>query len=160
MSCGIPPVIEIGTYDGDYEAYERKIYSLFEEKYISSKMSFQGKMVYQKRHPEYKGKSATFWHITSEGEKEDDRRPDLRRYERITWPAFFIEQCSINCKNLYVWENKRKSQKRTLLLCNDLDYLVVLSNRADYYVLWTAYPVGKNHKKKLVREYEKARAAQ
>lgn len=36
------------------------------------------------------GKHFGFWRVISDGELEDDRLPDLRRCERITWIAYLI----------------------------------------------------------------------
>ena len=52
------------------------------------------------------------------------------------------------------------------MLCEDIDYLVVLDERKDYYIFWTAYPIEHaNRKRRLLQEYndyqkEMAKAAQ
>ena len=104
----------------------------------------------------YRDREATFWHILTEGPVEETRSPDLRRYERISWPKRIIEFCYTSCSNIKVWENNRKGENRILLWCEDIEYLVVLADRKDYILFWTAYPVTEDHRKrKLLKEYEK-----
>lgn len=97
----------------------------------------------------------TFWHIISTGSDEANRIPDLRRYERIAWPAHILGYCKQNCDKLLIWKNKRKGKSRILLWCIEIDYLVVLDERKDYCLFWTAYPVERRHtKEKLMKEYK------
>ena len=49
----------------------------------------------------FKGKPGTFWHIVSSGENEEERLPDLRRYERVAWPAHILDYCKKNCDNVF-----------------------------------------------------------
>jgi hypothetical protein len=62
-----------------------------------------------------------------------------------------------------VWKNRRGSQDRICLWFETQEYLVVLAERQEYILLWTAYMVTENHRKrKLQKEYEtyvKANAA-
>lgn len=166
MICNIPNIIDLNSYNGDYSLYEDAVYAAF-VKCVKSMdertLLFRGMMVAHKRHPEYDGKSATFWHIISQGENESARIPDLRRYERIAWPFYILESCADHCDNLLIWENARKGNTRVLLFCTDLDYLVVLAKRNGYLVFWTAYPVNQSHQRnKLIKEYHDymARTAQ
>jgi hypothetical protein len=108
-----------------------------------------------KKHPEYKGKSATFWHIITSGREEQNRIPDLRRCERILWPSYILESCIDNCDKILIWENKRKNDKRILIWCKTVEYLIVLAKRKDYVIFWTAYPVINKHTQcKLQKEYD------
>lgn len=62
---------------------------------------------------------------------------------------------NINHPYLKVWENERKGKKRMLIYHEDEDYLVVLDVRDSYSLLWTAYPIERNHtREKLMKEYE------
>lgn len=158
MSSGcsnIPPLVFLSDYRGDYFEYENAIYELFTADFIDSKPVFRGQNLGLKRHPLYRDREATFWHILSEGPIEYERTPDLRRYERISWPKSIIEFCHSSCERIKVWENNRKGENRILLWCEDIEYLVVLADRINYILFWTAYPVTKGHKKrKLQKEYE------
>ena len=59
--------------------------------------------------------------------------------------------------------NTRKGKDRMLIYHEAEEYLVVLEIRQDYVLLWTAYPIERQHtKEKLLNEYEdykKARTA-
>ncbi|MDE6747462.1 MAG: hypothetical protein K2K21_00115 [Lachnospiraceae bacterium] len=155
MNCDyIPQIIEIDDYDGNYEEYENAIYAAYQETFENQSFYWDGKPIQQKKHPMLKGKSGTFWHIISSGESEESRLPDLRRYERVTWPAHILSYCKNNCDKILVWKNKRGSKSRILLWCQNIDYLVVLDERKDFCLFWTAYPVTYSHTKaKLLKEY-------
>ena len=151
----LPPLVLLHNFNDDYFKYENAIYQLFIKDFIDSNPVFRGQTLGLKRHPLFKDREATFWHILSEGPIENERTPDLRRYERISWPKSIIEYCHTSCTNIKVWENYRKGEKRILLWCEDIEYLVVLAERKDYILFWTAYPVTDGHtKRKLQKEYE------
>ena len=155
MCCEhIPPIIELDSYNGDYEAYEDAIYAAYQTTFENHKFFFNGKPIFQKKHPMFKNKSGTFWHIISSGEVEENRLPDLRRYERVTWPAYILNYCKENCEKILIWKNKRKNKRRILLWCQEIDYLVILEERREFFLFWTAYPVTRSHTKcKLLKEY-------
>lgn len=156
MGCNkIPALIEINDYDGDYAVYEQKVYEIYDNTFGKHEYEYQGKKVIHKKYPEFQDKPSTFWHIISEGECEEERQPNLERYARIAWPAFILSECMLRCSKLLIWENHRKGKTRVLLWCQDIDYLVVLDKRKDYYLFWTAYPVTRKHTKvKLQKEYD------
>ena len=149
----LPALVLLEQYEGDWERYIKAVYQYFKTDFIDSKPQFENKNVELKRYPLLNQKEYTFWHCTSEGEKEQERIPDIRRCERIRWPRPIIEHWddqAIRC-----WRNKRGSNKRILLWFYHEDYLVVLAERNKYVLLWTAYPVTYEHtKEKLMKEYE------
>ena len=99
------------------------------------------------------GKEATFWHMTSEGKDEATRNPDLRRMERIKWPAALINDSTH--PYLKVWENKRSNKTNVLIYHEQEGYLVVLRKGSDYLIPWTAYLIiYRNRKERLLKEYE------
>ena len=75
--------------------------------------------------------------------------------ERIHYPEFVIEQ------NLHpeilIWKNRRGKDER-ILLFNILlpeNYIVVLTERKEFYLFITAYVVETSHRKRsLLKEYE------
>ena len=91
----LPEIIELNQYGGNFQEYIEAIYKYFKEDFIEKQPSFRGQRLGLKRHPLFKDKEATFWHMTSEGEDEDERIPDLRRLERIKWPAYIINRVYI-----------------------------------------------------------------
>ena len=163
-TCAVlPSIIELEKYNGDYFAYEAAIYNEFVDDFVSSKPIFQGQALALKRYPVYKEKEATFWHIVGDGPDEKNKLPDLRRYERIKWPKFIIENCSSTCADIKIWKNKRKGEDRYCIWCETSQYLIILADRGTYVLFWTAYPVTESHTvRKLIKEYNeyKANAAQ
>ena len=140
-------------YENDWHQYLEAIYQYFCQDFVASKPSFKDKRFALKRHPMVEGKEATFWHIISEGEVENERLPDLRRCERIRWPRAIIT--AHDTKFVKCWKNSRKGDERVILALEDFSYVVILADRGDYILLWTAYCVEQEHKrKKLRREYE------
>ena len=114
---------------------------------------FQGRRLGLKRHPLSQGKEATFWHMTSEGRDEESRIPDFRRCERIRWPKPVIEHDADPA--VKIWRNQRGREKRICLWFEQEQYLVILADRGEYILPWTAYLVEKPHQqRKLRQEYE------
>jgi hypothetical protein len=57
-----------------------------------------------------------------------------------------------------VWRNQRGREERVCLWFEEADYLVILAERGDYILPWTAYLVEQSHRKrKLLKEYEDCR---
>lgn len=149
----LPPIVELNSFSGNWELYLEHLYGIYEKDFIKSRPALNGEALKIKRHPKADGKDATFWHLISAGEIEIDRTPDLRRCERIGWPKPIIENA--NDSRLKIWKNERRGETRILLWFEQVEYLVVLSERKDYLLFWTAYPVTQNHsKRKLQKEYE------
>lgn len=156
MNCElVPDLIYLSDYNGNYQDYEAAVYQTYLDTFDAGSFSWNGKRIVHKKHPETRGMSATFWHITSSGSEEANRTPDLRRYETIAWPAFILDYCLYGCQELLVWKNRRKGKTRVLLWCQDIDYVVVLDERKEFCVFWTAYPVTHRHtREKFLKEYE------
>lgn len=149
----LPPLVLFNDYGGNWEGYLDAIYEWFKQDFIDSKPVFQGQQLGLKRHPMTHGKEATFWHLIQEGKVEDDRTPDLRRCERIRWPRPIIEHNSD--PTIKIWRNQRRNEDRVCLWFEPENYLVILADRGDYILPWTAYLVEKSHQqRKLQREYE------
>lgn len=149
----LPPLILLSDHGGDWESFFETVYASFRADFEDSRPVFRGVRLGLKKHPLLKGKSATFWHMISEGEVESERLPDLRRCERIQWPRPIIE--ASDDPNIKVWENRRKNRTRICLWFEAVDYLVILEKRDTYMLPWTAYLVQEEHtKRKLEREYQ------
>ncbi len=147
----LPPLV---LFSGDWNAYLATIYDWFKKDFIDSKPVFQGRRLGLKKIPISAGKEATFWHMISEGREEEERTPDLRRCERIRWPKQVIEH-SADTAAIKVWRNQRGNEERICLWCESENYLVVLSDRGNYILPWTAYLVEQPHQqRKLLKEYE------
>jgi len=149
----LPPLVLLRDCGGDWTAYLDIIYACFKQDFVDSKPVFEGLRLGLKRHPLTHGKEATFWHMIQEGAIEDERIPDLRRCERIRWPRPIIEH--VRAPAVKAWSNQRKGEKRICLWLEHEDYLVILADRGDYILPWTAYLVEQPHRKrKLLKEYE------
>ncbi len=149
----LPAIIELNSFQGNWDNYLDHLYKVYVQDFIQSKPIFNGTALRVKRHPKENGKDATFWHIISEGEIESERTPDLRRCERISWPKPIID--NHNTCNLKIWKNQRKGETRISLWFEEAEYLIVLAERKDYILFWTAYTVTREHSKgKLQKEFE------
>lgn len=155
----LPKLILMEDYKYDWHEYLEALYHFFCRDFVTSKPYFKDKRFALKRYPLIKGKEATFWHIISEGAVEDARLPDLRRCERIRWPRPIIEAIASSDIKVKWWRNKRGSEERIVIALEDFSYVVVLADRGEYIMLWTAYCVEQEHgRRKLQREYESFRS--
>ena len=100
----LPDLVLFENYGGKWEKYLNAIYKYFSKDFVDNKPCYKGIKLALKKHPMEQGKEATFWHLISEGKKEEDRIPDLRRCERIRCPGLIIEHDTD--ENLKVWQNK------------------------------------------------------
>ena len=103
--------------------------------------------------PLKKGKERGFWHCVQEGKIEEERTPDLRRCERISWIRPVIE--NVADTRIKKWPKKAGTKERYMLWLEEADYLVILEKRPNCWFLWTAYCT--DHERthgKLQKEYE------
>ena len=148
-----PNLILFNDYSGDFKSYFQAVYTVFENDFIKSQPKYEGLKVSAQKHPEVDGIHRTFYHITHEGEDEQNREPDIRRMERIRFPKFVITNCSHS--QLLVWEKNIGRDDRIHILNEYERYLVVLTKRKEYLLFWTAFYVEDNHTlKKKIKEYE------
>jgi len=153
-----PNLILFNDYSGDFKSYFQAVYTVFENDFIKSQPKYEGLKVSAQKHPEVDGIHRTFYHITHEGEDEQNREPDIRRMERIRFPKFVITNCSHS--QLLVWEKNIGRDDRIHILNEYERYLVVLTKRKEYLLFWTAFYVEDNHTlKKKIKEYETCKKA-
>ena len=152
----LPELILFNDFDGDWSRYEEFLYTIFQRDIVQHDLCFRGSRITARRNPEHERKWAGFWHLISEGRVEDDRLPDLRRCERLTWVRWIIENAD-NCTNIDVWQNQRGRETNTLLWLEE-KYLVVLSARSESFLLKTAYCTERGHRiRKLRKERDRAK---
>ena len=73
--------------------------------------------------------------------------------ERIPFPRPMIDNS--NHTDLRVWRVKRGSKERILIFSETEQYLVVLEDRGEYILPWTAYYIEYPNKiRRLIKEYE------
>jgi len=156
--CFEPELLECHDL-GSYAEYEDNLFNLFIETYVENPLSFQELTIKLKRYPPGYDVRSCFYHIICEnyfGGNEDDRKPNLRRCERILHPEHIIEMSDADkCTEVIYWENTRKGKDNIVFYCTNIRYLVVLGKRNNYLLLVTAYPITEDHRhKKLLSEYE------
>ena len=132
-----PPLIYFEEFDGNWDAYERKLHQIFLDEIANAGLEFRGVAVNCRRFPETAGRWALFWHLIQEGRVEDERLPDIRRCERLRWIGWIITNAT-NHPEIDEWRNRRKKTCNTLLWYRE-EYLVVLAQRRNYWLLKTAY---------------------
>jgi len=149
----IPDLITLDQYEGDFEKYNTAVYNIYMTDFMDDKPFFNSKRVKTKAHPLQDKKEYTYYHLTHDGNDESDRKPNMRRMERIRFPKPFIKNS--NHSDIKVWRNKRCGDKRILLYHQEEKYLVILAERNNYVLLWTAYLVERDHsERKLLKEYK------
>lgn len=153
ITLKFPDMISLVEYNGDFQKYFRAVYEIFDEHFIKSQPYFSGIIVTAPRYPEVDGRSRTFYHITHEGDDEQNRQPDFRRMERIRFPKFKIE--TYPHKELLIWEKEMGRDTRIHILNEEHSYLLVLNKRKGYLMLWTAFYIERRHTlDKKLKEYE------
>jgi hypothetical protein len=155
----LPPLLLLEDHGGDWAAYFQAVHAIFARDFEGARPHFRGKRMGLKRHPLIDGMCATFWHMVSEGKGESDRTPDLRRCERIAWPLAILVAADDEAK-VVTWEERDpKRGSKILLALPDFSYLVVVDDRGDYVLPWTAYAVEQGHsRRKLEKRYRQAKA--
>lgn len=149
----LPEIITLEEHGGNAVAYLEAVYEIFRADFVESKPTFRGTRLRLKSHPYIDGKEYTFYHFTHDGDIETERLPNLRRMERISFPRPMIDNSTH--PYLKVWRNKRGNKERILIYHEEEAYLVVLEDRGDYILPWTAYLVEhSNRQRKLMAEYE------
>lgn len=149
----LPPLVPYDE-EGDWDEYLERVYAIFKKDFIDSRPMFRGVRLGLKRHPEIDGKAATFWHMISDGPEEAKRVTKFERCAPVAWPRAVIDAAGdasrVNC-----WAYRRGREDRIGLALKDFSYLVVLADRGDYVLPWTAYFVKDSMRSKYQAEWEK-----
>jgi len=162
----LPELLLLEDAGGNWGVYLDRLHARFVADFIDSKPTWDGKRVGVKRHPEYDRKSATFWHFISEGDVEAERQPDMRRCERIGWPRPIIDEFDAIAQGatearIIWWKETRRNEKRYLLAPEDFSYIVVVADRGEYVLPWTAFCIERAHERgKRERAYRQFWEAQ
>lgn len=153
----LPELMLLDDSNGDWPAYLDRLHRQFAADFVDSSPHWPGKRVGLKRHPEHDGKSATFWHMISEGKSEADRTPDFRRCERIAWPRPMMDEFdaaspgTTECRLIW-WKETRGREERYLLSTKEFDYVVVVADRGNFVLPWTAFVVEHEHQRRKRRQ--------
>jgi hypothetical protein len=155
LDAWLPPLLRLEDYGGDWESYIEAVYLGFRSDFVISCPSIQGRRWAVKRHPLVNGREATFQHLVSVGADEEQRLPDLRRCERIRWPRAVID--ALGTQRVVAWANERRRDRRVVIALPDFTYAVILADRGDHIMLWTAYVVDKAYRRKQMQaEWERS----
>ncbi|MDD2832368.1 MAG: hypothetical protein PHH95_09535 [Bacteroidales bacterium] len=140
-------------YNGNFQNYFQAVYKIFESDFIKKQPNYEGLIVKVRKYPLVDGIHKTFYHITHQGEDENNRTPDFRRMERMRFPKFVID--NNEHQDILIWKNTRGRDERIVLFNEEENYIVVLAERSDSFLFITAYCIETEHRKrKLMKEYE------
>ena len=153
----LPELLLFKDSIGVWSDYLERLHQQFIHDFVHSVPIWGNKRVALKRHPEYEGKSATFWHMISTGDDEVERLPDFRRCERIAWVRCMIDRFSEvphKLDNQVIWWKEKRGAKewRYVLALSDFSYMVIVTDRSEYVLPWTAYYIEYEHQR---RRYKK-----
>ena len=146
----LPDLILLDDHENDWDTYLDAVHKVFQADFGQGDVSFKGNPVRIRKRPIVRRREPTFWHIVQEGKIEDERTPDFRRLERMGWPKRIIEEAA--SRQLPCWHTQRGTNSRSLIALSDFSYLVVLDRRPDHSLLWTAYPIEFERRRKQLRD--------
>ncbi|WP_391345774.1 hypothetical protein [Azospirillum sp. A23] len=154
----LPDLIPNTNYNNQQE-YKDALFAFFRGDFIENIAHFDGTRIGIKRYPERKGEWSTFHHITTRDinktGNEDERVFCEHRSARIKYPRAIIGghlHPEIRC-----WRERKKGEWRISILVEPADYIVILSERKEFNLLWTAYIIDEPHEmRKLINSYNRA----
>jgi hypothetical protein len=152
-----PDLIELSSFNGDFDKYVEAVYAAYIDVLVRGNLDFLGKRISFKHAPATDGKGFAFWHAVSEAgatQNEEDRTIDLRRCERISWAAHMLQSVGDDGSNgEIVWWRPARARKRVVIWIRDQEYAVVLEERDDFWLFWTAYCVKSNRARTFAAEH-------
>jgi hypothetical protein len=163
-----PSFVEVEDFPGDdyvsrWKVYVEHIYQRYLRTVASGKLSFRGLEVKCQFRPMTHGKAYGFWHMMQEGSggrAEEDRTIDLERCRRIEWIAWVIRNAESHPEIRVFKQTKRWGEQPWALWLHEYDYLLILWERKDYFLLKTAfYPLRRGKLEELERDWTAAQKA-
>ncbi|WP_150954677.1 hypothetical protein [Microbacterium testaceum] len=163
-----PPGPSLNDFGGDWPKYYAHIYGRYTADFLAEKPSWpiEGKRFAIKQQPLVDGHCHTFWHIITEGEVEEEREVSTDRCACVSWPRLILDEFSATypsprSERIVWWVEGRGGRTRFHICLSDFSYLVVVEDRPDYVLLWTAFPVDREHQRRRRRNaYEQYWAQQ
>ena len=131
----------------------------YKDDFVRSEVFYNNIPVKRKKFPlRHNGEDASFWHMTTTGSGEDNRKRSIERCQRIKWPKAIIQHCEDSLVNVWTEEKRILFHfKLSEIDPTEKDYLVILDSRGKYLVLWTAYPIDWEHsRRKLLKRFRDA----
>jgi len=137
----------------DFDAFEAAAYAVFRNDW-SCFTSFRGAEVRIHRFPHKANANRwqTYWHAVTEGYPEELRKlPVPERLERIPWcrPVVENEEDAV----VKVWANFRGQSRHVCIWFDRINYIVILKQCSDHFLLKTTYCPQSRRKQQLHREY-------
>ena len=148
---------ELILFDGDWPRYVERLYTVYLDTVVNGNLRFEGLKISCQFRPASQGKYFGFWHVISEGEIEDDRLLNFRRCERIGRIAYLIANAETD-PEISWWKNKRKNNTHVVIWYEAENFVVILAERGDYYLLKSAYCAESDRRATFVREREQFRS--
>jgi hypothetical protein len=152
----LPPLITLNQYGGDWERYSAAIYKEFVDNVVNAGLTFLGLPLSYQRLPEFQGMHYSFWHLITEDKErtrsDEDRIPDMRRCERVSWIAHIIRNAGESDSGIRCWENERHGNKHIVLWLEEERFLIILAKRKEYVLLKTMYCHSEWKVRKLAKE--------
>lgn len=161
-TCEHLPDLELFNGE-DWVEYQERLYDIFKNDFLITQLKIDEKPLVIRKHPIEYGKEEAFFHVTCQDYLHNgERRPDIRRCERIRWVRKCVEnyindESSCNsCNDMKVWEKPYKMYSRIHILFECERYLVVIERRQSYFLLITAFYFEREHEfQKRIKEYYK-----
>ncbi|MFA4999437.1 MAG: hypothetical protein WC519_01785 [Parcubacteria group bacterium] len=149
----LTPIIKLDEFLGDWNAYNNHLFTIFKKDFMDSQPMFHNKPVFLGDQRILNGKPECFWHVTSEKDKQTGERvPNLRRCERIAWIRPIIDHA--NDPEVWEWPKQHEREIRYNLFLEKEDFLVVLVERKNFYLVTAIYIDYPHNKKRLKNEYQ------
>lgn len=169
----LPELMLLEDYGGDFKLYDEAVYQIFIEHFKKSKPTFQGRRVLLRYKPYHEEEKDWNYSKLCCGGEDGTNNIDPLRMQRLAWIKHILEKCP--CDQIKIYPEKsevirsKRGKKKTeiqdrLILLYEYDrYMVVLTDKKEYVVLWTAYKPREKYfanKLKKYEEYIKNEAAQ
>lgn len=150
------PLPDIFEFHGNWELYVEELYDIYLNTIVNNRtLYFNALPIKTRYNPSTNDKGYGFWHIISEGEEEDERNVDIVRCESLPWVWYCIDQAIPPPSPIHWWKNKRGTHTHIVILNEDENFVVILDERKDYYLLKTAYFPRRKRLEELKKERDK-----
>lgn len=131
------------------QVYLDRIYHCFWTDFVErAEAQVLDRPVYLKR-GEWQRKGLAFRHVIFGSTQQHFSR---ERAAYVSWLRPMID----HYQQLIYWRNHRAQSENLCLVDRSWRYLIVLRARANYYLLWTAYPLSQSQRLKMKKEYARA----
>lgn len=150
----LPEIIKVNRFSSEEELLNHA-QKIFVHDLIDYPPTIKNKELKTNRDKMNNGYYRSFWHIATEGDHTENDKVIHARIERIPWIRPIID--SQPDKEWLMWTKpwRKKDETRTLIYSEKLRYLIVIDNRKDIPVFWTAFPIDTRHRhERLLKEYE------